>query len=87
VGICRDWLATRIDRGTGRETRDIAIRRIGRVYWQIGVKRSWLRRMGSTVVIITRIKEASPSMINIIREEINDCQRTLRMQSKTCSSN
>ena len=91
IGIrCRNWLDTRVDRESGWKARDIAIRRIGWVYRQIGVKRvrGWLRvRKTGSMVVIARIKEAHPSTINIIREEINDRQRALRVQRKAHCSN
>ena len=39
-----------------------------------------------TMIVIAAVKEANPAMINIIREEVNDCQRALRVQGKAAAA-
>jgi hypothetical protein len=68
-------------REKGREVRVIAIG---------GVMRNWCRlriRKSVTMIVITRIKEAYPSTINIIWEKINNGQGALWMKGKARGSN
>ncbi len=91
----RDRLDAMIYGKTVRKIRIVAIRRIyrdrGRYGGWPGLRlrlRLRLRiRKSVPMVVITRVKEANPSTINIIWEEVNNRQRTLRVQGKARCSN